>query len=102
LEKTKMTRTAIEIKLLSCTSTRPDRLKASTMSTHPISATVGYWSDAADSEEQRYEIALQALLAKLGDGWGDASQWVAGMTDEGRVYIRLDAEAIRLIASQSA
>ncbi len=89
-----MLRTAIKIEFVPCTATRPDRLKATTMSDHPTSATVGFWN--YDSDDERYTAALSALLAKMGDGWGDASQWIAGATASGRVYIRLylNAEAV--------
>jgi hypothetical protein len=85
-----MTRTAIKITFMPCTSTRPDRLKASTLSSHPVSATVSFW--AGDSNDDRYAWALQALLKKMGDGWGKPSEWIAGDTNDGRVYVRLDVE----------
>jgi hypothetical protein len=83
-----MTRTAIAVKYLPYTSTRPSRLKAYTLSDHPVSATVSFQSHDCDAD--RYAAVLAALLAKLGDGWGDASQWVSGGTQDGRVYVRLD------------
>jgi hypothetical protein len=83
-----MSRTAIQIRFVACTSTRPDRLIARTLSARPVSVSVGYWSDKADNENDRYTAALQALLTKLGDGWGEVSQWHYGNTDEGRVYVR--------------
>ena len=83
-----MARTAIEIKYLGFTNTKPSRLKASTLSAHPVSATVTYFSGAANADEDRYKAALEALLARLPDGWGDASEWIAGETKDGRVYVR--------------
>lgn len=87
-----MTRTAIQVKYLPYTSTRPSRLKAVTMSDHPVSATVSH--DAFDCDHDRYTAALTALLTKMGDGWGDASQWVAGGTSDGRVYVRVDRDSL--------
>ena len=83
-----MLRTAISIKFLATTANRPARLKASTMSARPVSATVTFFSPTADCEDARYLEALHALLRKLGDGWGDIRQWLPGSTNEGRVYIR--------------
>lgn len=87
-----MLRTAIAVKYLPYTSTRPSRLKAVTLSDHPISATVSF--DKYDCDADRYGAALAALLSKLGDGWGDASQWIAGNTSDGRVYVRSDRAVI--------
>jgi hypothetical protein len=83
-----MLRTAIEITFLAATSHRPDRLVASTMSARPVRATSTFFSVTADEDDARYLIALEALLSRLGDGWGEASEWIAGATDEGRVYVR--------------
>jgi hypothetical protein len=57
------------------------------MSDHPTSATVSYNDFCSDAD--RYGAALAALLSKLGDGWGDASKWIAGGTSDGRVYVRV-------------
>ena len=86
-----MLRTAIAIKWLSPTSNRPARLKASTLSSHPVSFVGSVW--AFDCDEERYTAALAGLLAKLGDGWGRVSEWVAGGTAEGRVYVRISKGA---------
>ena len=86
-----MLRTAIRVKFLSCTSHRPDRLIATTMSAHPVSVSVSFW--AWDCDDDRYNGAVVALLAKLGDGWGRVSEWVAGGTAEGRVYVRISKGA---------
>jgi hypothetical protein len=83
-----MLRTAIHIKYLDDTSTRPSRLKASSMSARPFSATVSF--DKYDCDEDRYGAALLALLQTAGPGWGDASEWVCGATDDGRVYVRVE------------
>lgn len=86
-----MLRTAISIKWLSPTSNRPARLKASTLSDRPVSHIGSVW--AFDCDDDRYGSALAGLLAKLGDGWGNASEWVAGGTAEGRVYVRISKGA---------
>jgi hypothetical protein len=78
--------TAIEIKVLRCTSTRPDRLKASTLSDRPVSIISSFW--AYDCDGDRYAAALETLLLKLGDGWGKPSDWRGGNTNAGRVYVR--------------
>jgi hypothetical protein len=58
------------------------------MSARPISATVTYFAANTDSEDARYTAALEALLSRLEDGWGEASDWICGATNEGRVYVR--------------
>jgi hypothetical protein len=63
------------------------------MSDRPFSTAVAF--DRYDCDDDRYAAALAALLHIAGDGWGDPSQWVAGNTSDGRVYVRLDAAVIR-------
>ena len=70
-----MLRTAIAIKWLSATSNRPARLKASTLSSHPVSFVGSVW--AFDCDEERYTAALTGLLPSLGIG-GRVTEWVAG------------------------
>ena len=84
-----MLRTSIEIKYLPYTPTQPSRLKAFTRSDRSFSATVTY--QTFDCDDDRYTAALSALLSKMGSGWGDASQWVGAATENGRIYVRLDA-----------
>ena len=82
-----MAGTAIKITRLVCTSTKPDRLKASTMSDRPFSVVSSFW--AYDCDDDRYTAALEKLLSTLGHGWGVPCDWVYGDTSEGRVYVRL-------------
>jgi len=87
-----MLRTAIVVKYLPPSSHRPARFKASTMSARPTSVIVS--PGFVQSDNERYSVALSALLGRMGDGWGNASEWIAGATDSGRVYVR-STQAVR-------
>ena len=77
---------AINVVYFSATNHRPTRYKASTMSARPFSVTISEPMEA-QSDDERYGAALQALLTKM--GWGDASEYIHGNTKDGRVYVRL-------------
>jgi len=81
-----MLRTAIVIKYLPASSHRPARFKASTMSARPMAVIVS--PGFVQTDDERYGVALSALLMRAGDGWGNASDWIAGETADGRVYVR--------------